>query len=433
MITHLIIMTTYGQIYFSHEFVGEQDIDVALTGGLISAIYSMTAETQREKISEMDLELNKIIFREMGESLLFILTVDKRMDEKDASGLLDTLAERFEARYEGQQIEGMILSDFEPDVLEITKNQIWYADAPEKPQRTDWVGMVWISACIWFYSWLMSDFGEIVTDNLVDSAGEGSGAFLIALLLAGSLVLVPGAIAALLTRYSPYIRASYRFVAEFLRRPTRASYVELFPRVTITPILFVVVAGAAWSYNFGVFYHEFGFDPLIEAYKTSQGGYIPTARSFPFDWKESYFFDAAGMGTLAFIVMIFGLPAILRLLLAEKGLYWRAVLIVSISTHVFLLALMLGSSEFLLILGFSPGSTDFRDEQNSLRYLFVNVLPLNVAFWTSLLFMGIGLSRLPKGRGQRMPFALAFAIALLGMQVHHKLMQYELDSVMWPT
>ena len=50
MIKHLLILTTYGQIFYSQEFEEtEQTVDVALTGGLMSAIYSMTSETQKEK------------------------------------------------------------------------------------------------------------------------------------------------------------------------------------------------------------------------------------------------------------------------------------------------------------------------------------------------------------------------------------------------
>ncbi|GAG99438.1 unnamed protein product [marine sediment metagenome] len=50
MLKHLLILTTYGQIFYSQEFEkAEETVDIALTGGLMSAIYSMASETQREK------------------------------------------------------------------------------------------------------------------------------------------------------------------------------------------------------------------------------------------------------------------------------------------------------------------------------------------------------------------------------------------------
>ncbi len=427
-------MTTYGQIYFSHEFVAGQDVDVALTGGLISAIYSMTAETQREKISEMDLEQNKIIFRELKDNLLFILTVDKRMDEKDANGLLTALADRFFERYEGRQIEGMILSDFEPDVLEITSDRIWYANAPRMPKPLDWVAMLVTSMCIWYYGWLLAGFGSLITDEILDSTGDGIWSFLWTSLVSGAYILIPGAIAGVSISYSEYVRASYRFAMEFWRRPTRASYVELFPKILMAPIFFAVVAGASWTWNFGVFYHELSFDPLIESYKTSASGYVPLERSLfgLIKWQESYYFDAAFMGILALLVWIFVFPIVLQVVLGEPEFYWKAVFIVAVSAHILAFAMLLGSCEFAQIVGLHPSDTEmFSSETRTLRFLFVNQLPLNITFFAFFLVMGMGLARLPKGKGQRIPFILAFAASAMLILVIHRFLQYYLDSQMW--
>lgn len=71
LLKHLLILTTYGQIFYSQEFEkAEETVDIALTGGLMSAIYSMASETQREKISEFELVTSRILFKEERNDLL---------------------------------------------------------------------------------------------------------------------------------------------------------------------------------------------------------------------------------------------------------------------------------------------------------------------------------------------------------------------------
>ena len=77
MIQTLIVMTTYGSIFYSKETFFDYEgsgSDISLTAGLISAVYNLTQETQQQKIEELDLEDSKSIFKELPGEKLFIIT-----------------------------------------------------------------------------------------------------------------------------------------------------------------------------------------------------------------------------------------------------------------------------------------------------------------------------------------------------------------------
>ncbi|GAG99440.1 unnamed protein product, partial [marine sediment metagenome] len=73
---------------------------------------------REKKISEFKLVTSRILFKEERNDLLFVLTVDKRMDLKDTDELLSMLAKRFFEKYGEVRIDGLVLTDFEEDVTE---------------------------------------------------------------------------------------------------------------------------------------------------------------------------------------------------------------------------------------------------------------------------------------------------------------------------
>ena len=115
----------WSNIFSKEDFFGAQksETDISLTAGLISAIYNMTTETQQQKITELELEDDRSVFRELPGEKLFVITVDKRMDNSDADELLEDLSDAFMNKYGDSIVEGMILNDFEPVVDEIVNEK----------------------------------------------------------------------------------------------------------------------------------------------------------------------------------------------------------------------------------------------------------------------------------------------------------------------
>ncbi|MHA1258170.1 MAG: hypothetical protein ACTSRO_00785 [Candidatus Heimdallarchaeaceae archaeon] len=168
MIKNLLILTTYGQIFYSQEFEKtEEAVDVALTGGLMSAIYSMATETQREKISEFELVTSRIIFQEERSDLLFVLTVDKRMDIQDTYELLEMISKRFFEKYGEIRIDGLVLTDFEEDATKIIYKKLWYLDTKKRKFRVwEYLATIFIALALSWYSLLI--FGSAPFKGMPD-------------------------------------------------------------------------------------------------------------------------------------------------------------------------------------------------------------------------------------------------------------------------
>ena len=183
MIKHLLILTTYGQIFYSQEFIEtEETVDVALTGGLLSAIYSMASETQREKISEFELVTSRIIFKEERNELLFVLTVDKRMDVKDTNELLSMIAKRFFERYGEIQIDGLVLTEFEEDVTEIVNKKLWYLKTKKQKFRFwDYIATIITTAILCWFGYITFNIPSFIWNALLARL-QKPGQFLLYLL-----------------------------------------------------------------------------------------------------------------------------------------------------------------------------------------------------------------------------------------------------------
>ena len=148
----------WSNLFSKEDFFGAQksETDISLTAGLISAIYNMTTETQQQKITELELEDDRSVFRELPGEKLFVITVDKRMDNSDADELLEDLSDAFMSKYGDSIVEGMILNDFEPVVDEIVNEKIWYNSIDKKLKVWDIITyLILIFNVIFYPSWLL--------------------------------------------------------------------------------------------------------------------------------------------------------------------------------------------------------------------------------------------------------------------------------------
>ncbi len=127
MIKQVLIMTTYGTVLFSREYTQAGGPDVVLTSGLFSAIYAMAEETQKEKISEMEMEQSKIYFKLREHDVLIIINADRRMDEDDVYDILEKIGDSFFKNYGPSDFTGELLNDFAPTCDQILLNKLWYA------------------------------------------------------------------------------------------------------------------------------------------------------------------------------------------------------------------------------------------------------------------------------------------------------------------
>ncbi|MCE7743293.1 MAG: hypothetical protein GOP50_12655, partial [Candidatus Heimdallarchaeota archaeon] len=248
MIKNLLILTTYGQIFYSQEFEKTEDaVDVALTGGLMSAIYSMATETQRERISEFELVTSRIVFQEERGDLLFVITVDKRMDIKDTEDLLNRIAKRFFDKYGEVRIDGLVLTEFEEDANEIIYQKLWYLDTQKKKFRIwDYLATIFVALTICWYSLLIFgsppikgfvdfDIRTFIWDGMLGNL-TAPVALTLNILFLIAVVAIPAIAVYLLFKFT-HVKDTFRFSRDYLARPTRASYAELLPNYFLINLL----------------------------------------------------------------------------------------------------------------------------------------------------------------------------------------------------
>jgi len=442
LIKHLLIITTYGQIFYSQEFEKkEETVDIALTGGLMSAIYSMATETQREKISEFELVTSRIIFQEEENDLLFVLAVDKRMDTKDTEELLNMIAKRFFEKYGEVRIDGLVLRDFEADSTEIVYKKLWYLDTQKKKFRIrDYLATAFVALTLCWYSLLIFgsppfknlygadakykfDIKSFIWDRII---GELSNPTMLVLniLLLIAIIAIPAIAVYLLFKYT-YVKDTFRFIRDYISRPTRASYAELLPNYFLINILTSFLVYVSFMIFAGGYLVESTVYPFFP-------GALIGALNEPFDFTNfatSDIGDQMLLGILAWITWVFVFPLIYSLLLGEKKwfkIYKNAVFIASIAIFVLVICLIFGGVKYLSAIGFHP--TDlvlFSDEQREITYqLFVNI-PLNIFFYGFLLVLSIGVNRLSPSK-TRIPSILAIVVGIFLSLIIQRLVFFSL-------
>jgi hypothetical protein len=418
MIKSVLVQTTYGQIFFSKQFVdAEEEFDVSLTGGLISAIYGMTSETQREKISEMDLEDNRIIFREAPNDLLFVLTVDKRMDMSDANELVETMRDRFFEKYKDLQIDGLILSDFEPVVDEVLASKLWYMNAPKKVTPGDAFTTLLTMFCTIWYPMLFLEFDKWVVEPLSSSAGGWSflGSF-------GLIILyftVPLLALSLSLYYNRTVLSYFHFMSDYLVRPTRSAYTDFLGWHFMSLSLIVGTLALSISYFGRALLSEFGVTAV-----TNQRVYLGA------NLGDAYRLEFLNITAFSIFSWLFIYPLIFYLIFKliyrdqiDTEIMKNLVIITSMSLILLVLELFIGGAVFLEAVGFHPADIEvWRREVLDIDYVFLAAIPLNIGFFGFLFFLGIGSSRLVKVKTEIFP--LVFGFAVLATLIVQKLFYY---------
>ena len=427
MIKNLLILTTYGQIFYSQEFEKtEEAVDVALTGGLMSAIYSMATETQREKISEFELVTSRIIFQEERTDLLFVITVDKRMDSKDTYELLNMISKRFFEKYGEIRIDGLVLTDFEVDATEIIYKKLWYLDTQKRKFRIwDYLGTILVTLAISWYMVLvfgsapfagMPEFGikTFVWDGILANLTNPIGLTLQLLLLI-AVIAIPAIAIYLLFKFT-YARDIFRFIRDYVSRPTRASYSELLPNY----FLFNILVSFLLYTSFMIF--AGGYASELRVLSLFPGGLLGEKFANDFDFLNilqslqiSDIMDQIGLGIITWATWVFIFPLGYSLILGEKRwrkIYKNAVYITSIAILFLSVSYIFSGVKYLEAIGFNPRTPSlFEAEKNSLLFTLTVHLPLNIFVFGFILFMGIGVNRVTPSK-TRVPSIVALFVSL---------------------
>lgn len=422
MIKHLLILTTYGQIFYSQEFEKtEQTVDVALTGGLMSAIYSMTSETQKENISEFELVTSRIIFQEEDQDLLFVLTVDKRMDLKDTNEILKAISKRFFEKYGKLRVDGLILTDFEKDATEIIYKKLWYLTTNERKFRGwDYLATVFVTLALCWYSLLlfgsppiagMPEFGikTFVWESLLQKISDPLG-FILQLLFLVAIIAIPAIGIYLMFKFT-HVKDIFRFPRDYLSRPSRASYAELLPNYFLITILISFLIYVSFMAFGGGYFSELTVYPLYP------GGLFSNLDK-PLDFTNIFASDVGDqllIGTLSWFTWVFVFPLIYSLLLGEKKwlkVYKNSVFIASIAIFILIICYIFAGVKYLEAVGFHPTDpATFRTEQQMLTYQLLSTIPLNIFFYGFLLFLGIGVNKVSPSK-TRIPSVIALGIGI---------------------
>ncbi len=421
MIKNLLILTTYGQIFYSQEFQKTEDaVDIALTAGLMSAIYSMATETQKERISEFELVTSRIVFQEEKSDLLFVITVDKRMDAKDTEDLLNRIARRFYERYGEVRIDGLVLTEFEKDANEIIYEKLWYLDTQKRKFRIwDYLATLFVALTISWYSLLIFgsppikgfvdfDIRTFIWDNLIGKLTSPVALLLNILYLIG-VVAIPAIAVYLLFKFT-HVKDTFRFSRDYLARPTRASYAELLPNYFLINILTSFIVYVSFMMFAGAFFVELKARPLFP------GSLIEGfTEDFDFtNFDKSDVGDQMLLGLLAWFTWVFVFPLIYSLLLGEKKwgkIYKNAVFIASIAIYIYIICYIFIGVKYLEGIGFHPGQAIYPYERKQISYQIFSSIPLNVFFYGFLLYLGLGVTRVTPSR-TRFPSLLAVGIAI---------------------
>ncbi|MHA2357852.1 MAG: hypothetical protein ACXABK_03685, partial [Candidatus Heimdallarchaeaceae archaeon] len=391
MIKHLLILTTYGQIFYSQEFEKTEEteaVDVALTGGLMSAIYSMATETQREKISEFEMVTSRVVFQEDKSDLLFVLTVDKRMDVKDTYELLEMISKRFFEKYGEIRIDGLVLTDFEADATEIIYKKLWFLETQERKFRI-WDYLATILVTLAFSWYILLVFGSapfagmpelgiktFVWDELLANLGNPVG-FVLHLVLLIAVIAIPTILIYLMFKFT-YVKDIFRFTRDYLSRPTRASYAELLPNYFLMSLV------VSFLLYFSLMIFAGGFFTELRAFPVYPGGLIPDYNQ-PFDFRHlretinvSDIGDQMVIGAITWVTWIFVFPFLYSVMLGQRNwgkIYRNAVFIASLAILILMLGNIFGGVKYQEAVGFHPQEVIFASEQNTLLYNLIVTIP----------------------------------------------------------
>ncbi|MCE7736118.1 MAG: hypothetical protein GPJ54_14645 [Candidatus Heimdallarchaeota archaeon] len=411
MIKTLILQTTFGQIFFSKEtFFGSEagDSDISLTAGLISAIYSMTEETQKQKITEIELEDTKSVFRELPGDRLFILTVENRMDNNDANELLADIIDGFFDKYGDIQPDGMILNDFEGPVDEIVAKRLWYNTTPPRLKVLEYLVLLTILfSVIWYPYWLLNARTTIM-DPIFNGLNEGFLGFILAALLVLLGTVAPLAINIFLLGKFPTLKLPFRYFKEFFKRPTRGGYAEMLPTwFLVIPLMLMAGMTSLMIAGKGIVY-AFSVQRFNESFVNARPVYIDGVFQFQLFWRyiAIYF-------VLYFLIWLVLFPVIVGLVTGNlnKNFLKSAMIVTSLAGVALLPGHLLAGSVLTELMGYNPNdAVQWATSINSLGFILIITAPINLFIWGMIFYLGMGIN--PLVRVNRGRFIIGFGGAL---------------------
>lgn len=400
-------MTTYGQIFYSKQGFFGADVgesDISLTAGLISAIYSMTTETQDQKITELELEQDRSVFRELPGEKLFIITVDKRMDTSDADDLLTVMVERFNQKYGDIVMDGMILSDFEPIVDEIVNEKLWYNTIEKKTSIKDLGVLLALVFGAIYYPFLLLSGQETYVDPLKKALEDNVTALIIQSIVLGLLTIVPIILIVYITKKHSKMKETFRFSKEFLKRPTRGGYSELLP-------------------NWFLLFPVFSISLFIASIRFGRGMLFSLQqRALPesFDSIAVFQNGTNALWPLLYVFIFFNLLTwflLLPLIIGAftQNLNWRFMksswMIIGISLIIFIPAQIISGVPYLKAIGYHPNDLDrYAEESTEVLFLFQVELLGTLFLFLFFFLVGIGMAQLIRQNTGRYPLAFGFGM-----------------------
>ena len=406
MIKTFIAMTTYGQIFFSKVF-GEVDkeTDISLTAGLISAVYQMTAETEGEKIEMLNLEKVRTHFKEDVEDKLFIISLDKAMDEGDSRELLNEIMVSFADKYGDVQVDGMILSDFEPVVDEIVENKLWYLHVPTRPSFKDIIPFLALLFSVYWYPMLLLDGEEWITMPILASLQKDVTTLAISLVVISSELLIPFILTYILVKKSN-VKYLIRYMREFLSRPSRGGYSSMLPSWFLgIPVIVGVFALSVMRWGRGIYY-SLSAQTVTKALESTV---VDSSGNFVL-WSYMNIFLIFDLLTWLTVF-----PLVVGLLTRNNNwLYFRSMLInTSISLVTFIPSFVFSGEIYQSAIGFHPDNAElYPVEARSLEFILQVSIPIIALLLIFAYYISIGSEPLIKRNKRIYKLGLPLGILL---------------------
>jgi hypothetical protein len=425
MINTFIAMTTYGQIFFSKIFQEDSQADISLTAGLISAVYQMTSETEGQKIENLDLENVRTLFRETEGDKLFIITLDKQMDDADANDLLDDIIERFQNKYGDVQVDGLILSDFETDVIEAVNHHIWHDKISHHPKWYDIFPMLILAFCAYWYPMHLIDYNNRLILPILNALQQGVIAFILELLYTAALLIMPILTLTITLKFFPNTKKMIRFIVDILVRPTRSGYSEKLPYYFLfIPIVTALMLYSVVRWGRGMYYSLFS---------QTIGRGVEAATVWEGTDETSLWF---GINIFIFLYLLTWyalIPVIIGGI--TQNFSWNYfkgnVIVISIALIFLLPASFFSGINYQVYMGFHPESeTLYPREIISLDYILLVTIPTYFSVLSFVFYFVIGTNRLIKKNRPRYPIALSVAF-LSTLALQKLIFWYFFESGLW--
>ncbi len=408
MIQTILVMKTYGTIQFSKDgFFGiqESSSDISLTAGLISAIYNLTEETQQQKIENLELEHVRSLFKEIPGESLFVITVDKRMDEGDAQDLLSSLTESFVNKYGEIEVDGMVLDDFEPLVDNIVEDKLWYNSTVNRLGFMDYITFLTLVFSAIFYPYWLLNGKQNIIEPLMKALDTSIINVVITSLILFVITILPATINVLLLKKYPNMKLPFLYASELLARPTRGGYAEMlpswfltFPVIVTSLFISVIIIGRGIQFSLTVIIFN---DNVVRRW-------IIEGTNRPVFWYYISYF-------LIFYVITWYIifPVITGVITSDLSWNWMKsnAIIISIALIAFIPAQFMAGMIYHTFIGIHPdNNTLFSIEVTSLTYKFLVTYPINFFLFLYIFVLGVSLSQLVKINKSRFPLGFGFSL-----------------------